>query len=1689
MNKFVRLIILVCFNIILSFLILYSSPTIPGDAWSRDIAASGYKDGAPIGGFGAGTITWKLDGNFYFSRLDIGNGNDNGSFTASDTNAHFYFYQKPSSGAATTKKLNAETLGSGQARYYSLFPFAWVDYYGSQFNVKAKVTQFSPLIPNDYQRVSYPLGIYEWELTNSTSENYDAAVMLIINNPYGASASLVSSGNYTGIVLNKSGSGAPTLETQGEFCLASISSANVTVSRMSSSNLSTIESDFSADGVLSNTVGSNTLGAVAFKVTLSPGQSVRIPIVLSWDIPIAQAGSGQKWYRKYTKHFNRNGTNSWAIAQEALTNHSSWETQLDNWQNEILENPYYPSWLKSMLFNELYIYFTGGTYWEDGSASGYPDNANENMFSHLESYIYDFYGTSDVRFYGSWALFLNWPDIDKQCVKQFCDSVYHTRTDRPAYLNTTAHDFGNRDTVFTQWNAYTYRDSTNWKDLNSKLVLMVYRDWHLTGRTDSSFLNYCWEPVKRAMAKVKSQDTDGDGLPNSSGIDQTYDDMDLTGDTSYCGSLFLAACLAAKEIALAMGDNAQATTYQSWFDLARPNFESQLWTGQYYRIDTGSHDPNRIMSDQLCGQWYAKACELPDIVVNTRAVSAFQKIYDNNFSLFGSGSHGVVNVMNSNGTIDTSTPQTQECWVGTSWGVVAGMVHHGMTSQANAIGQSLYNTIWNNAQYWFRTPEAWRVNLTSPRAFYYMRASTVWAVKRAYDRLPYLCSPNTCTPPPTATFTRTPTPTATINPCASSYLRVNCGGPAATDSQGRSWSADQAYTSGGWGYVNGSAETIVSNPIANTEDDVLYQSGRWNSTLEYRFTLSNKAWRVRLKFAEIYSPFTNPGQRVFNVFIEGNQVLSSFDIVASSGGQYTAIDYTFDVNLTDGILNITTSAIIDSPKISAIEILDPSILCTPTVTRTGTPPTPTRTLTITPTWTRTPYLTFTATRTNTPFLSPTITRTPTISPTFTITPSITPIRVNCGGPQYNDGTNIWLADQAYVSGGWGYVNGTAATTTDAIAGTTHDTLYQSERYASNLEYRFTLPNGQYQVNLKFVEMYWTSNNARVFSVAIEGVTVISNLDIYAAVGHDVACDRGPFTVTVTDGVLNIVCSSTVDNAQMCAIEILPIQPTPTFTGTNTRTPTSTSSQIATNNFTATRTNTSTWTRTATGTYTRTGTPTWTRTATSSQLPTNSFTPTRTRTSTWTWTITPTYSFTYTNSPSLSPTPTLTLSPSPTVTDTRTVSPTITQTWTGTPPSPTITLTRTLSWTTTNTPTLTATPSFSYTRTVTLTGTGTPSNTQVITNTFTATLTRTISTTFTYTISATASPTRTWTNSVSSTQTPSYTRTNTMTLTISLSSTATRTPTYTRTPTMTITMTGTVSPTATQTWTGTPPTSTDTPSVTPSSTITVTFTHTGTSTSTWTVTVTMPSTQTPSASATTTSDMTPSFTFTSTASASLVPTNSETPTRIATSSQVATYSFTATRSPTASSTFNVQSATWTNTRTTTPTNSQLPTTSYTPTRTITSSWTQTVTSSQTPSASATDTVDMTPTLTVTVLASLQPTISFTATPDSNQQQAIDNVVIYPNPINPDKDDYCRVTFKIYNKNIDKLTASIYTSGYRLIKEIILNNEQAISAANNGFMDIEIKDLKTLSNSVYYYYIKIQQKDIVFKSKIEKIIILR
>jgi RHS repeat-associated protein len=117
-------------------------------------------------------------------------------------------------------------------------------------------------------------------------------------------------------------------------------------------------------------------------------------------------------------------------------------------------------------------------------------------------------------------------------------------------------------------------------------------------------------------------------------------------------------------------------------------------------------------------------------------------------------------------------------------------------------------------------------------------------------------------------------------------------------------------------------------------------------------------------------------------------------------------------------------------------------------------------------------------------------------------------RLNAGGNQSGDFT----ADQ-YFTGGDTY--GISST----IAGTSNQALYQSERYGA-FSYKLPVSNGQYTVVLHFAEIYWTESGQRVFNVAAEGTTVLSNYDIVRKVGPLTATSE-TFTVAVSDGELTL----------------------------------------------------------------------------------------------------------------------------------------------------------------------------------------------------------------------------------------------------------------------------------------------------------------------------------------------------------------------------------------------------------------------------------------------------------------------------------------------------------------------------------------------------------------------------------------
>jgi hypothetical protein len=131
--------------------------------------------------------------------------------------------------------------------------------------------------------------------------------------------------------------------------------------------------------------------------------------------------------------------------------------------------------------------------------------------------------------------------------------------------------------------------------------------------------------------------------------------------------------------------------------------------------------------------------------------------------------------------------------------------------------------------------------------------------------------------------------------------------------------------------------------------------------------------------------------------------------------------------------------------------------------------------------------------------------------------------VDAGGAAYTDAQgDPWAADRAYSSGSWGYVQKSKTTsTTKAISGTPDPTLFKSQRI-DPYAYRFdNVPNGVYQVDLRFAELAGGEKlGKRLFDVIIENTTVLPAHDIVYQVGT-FAADSYTFFVPVADGRMDV----------------------------------------------------------------------------------------------------------------------------------------------------------------------------------------------------------------------------------------------------------------------------------------------------------------------------------------------------------------------------------------------------------------------------------------------------------------------------------------------------------------------------------------------------------------------------------------
>ena len=119
------------------------------------------------------------------------------------------------------------------------------------------------------------------------------------------------------------------------------------------------------------------------------------------------------------------------------------------------------------------------------------------------------------------------------------------------------------------------------------------------------------------------------------------------------------------------------------------------------------------------------------------------------------------------------------------------------------------------------------------------------------------------------------------------------------------------------GREGGNIAQFPNNPIADTQEDKLYQTVIWD-VKAYRLKVPNGSYTATLKFCEPHYSAVN--KRVFGVKIQNEKVIDKLDIFAEVGKD-RALDYTFeDVKVTDGLLTIDFISEVEFPCIAAFVV-------------------------------------------------------------------------------------------------------------------------------------------------------------------------------------------------------------------------------------------------------------------------------------------------------------------------------------------------------------------------------------------------------------------------------------------------------------------------------------------------------------------------------------------------------------------------------------------------------------------------------------------------------------------------------------------------------------------------------------------------------------------------------------------------
>ncbi len=729
--------------------------------------------GVPLGGIGTGSVTRASDGRF--SRWT----QKGGGIAQFSMPANGFALRIGRTGEAPVARALQPAPDSGELSGFDyepeapewggLFPFAW-HRHRPVSGVEAECLSYSPFVPGDLESAMLPLATFRWRLTNRTDWPAEASLAFLFANLNGwfgdfgeGRPSRAAAGCYnrplalegaSGAILDRRRTGEIPPEGTGQWAVA-VASEGANLSQtmcfdgtgdgtefwrpfLETGDAPDLGPGWLTESGFRETPPAHPAAAACARLRLAPGESRNLTAVLAWDLPTITFGQGRRWFRRYTDRWGRNGTGAGALVSHAIDSADRWEERIAAWHEEESARLGAEPHRAGTAINEAYSLVGAMSLLLSGE--GAPDG--RPRFGIVECPEYALYNTLDLWVYASEAVSRFFPELSAGVADDYIrllgadDSAmrrhrWHGGLFPVTPAGAVPHDVGGPgEDPFVSANSYTYRDPTDWKDLNCYLVLCILRDGNRMG---ADWRRERFAAVRAAVDRLQRYDRDGDGLIENDGVpDQTFDNIPMRGPSSYCGGFWVAALLAGAAMAREAGETALASEWSGQAARASEALHEALFNGEWYRVDRDGPLSEACFVEQLTGPFLARQLGLGEILPADAARSALRSVFEHNFLDAGGGEGAVTIARIPPGALsalphqDDTSFQTSEIQPGFNFSLAAQFESWGLRAESDALRKALRRELYDRRNLIYQTPAAFDRGGLTCRAVMNMRPLSVW---------------------------------------------------------------------------------------------------------------------------------------------------------------------------------------------------------------------------------------------------------------------------------------------------------------------------------------------------------------------------------------------------------------------------------------------------------------------------------------------------------------------------------------------------------------------------------------------------------------------------------------------------------------------------------------------------------------------------------------------------------------------------------------------------------------------------------------------------------------------------------------------------------------------------------------------------------------------------------------------------